>query len=296
MASSTYIAYSIGINEREVEGFLQKFPQLEQLDSDFIKYCCDNCTNSDYPNSLISTEEIIIKTKHKNKSFGSFSSSTHSTHSCRETLLSELSRHEKFIGNYYTKRVSIIRYSKELSKKIDDITLEKVNKFSELYSLPLNIYIIENEIYLLFPSNNFNLNLSSLLLWCFRNVQILDYILEQTSEQRLGMSFLGKILSNAFLEFPEFGNVYNSNFLLSVFSWRLFNTGSQHDDSTYSIGPVRGAEKYGFSTIFKYLKEFYFPLYGDNRSKIELNSDYVDSSLIRTCYEFLDMLSSLKGK
>lgn len=207
------------------------------------------------------------------------------THSCRETLLyslhrslSEISKH-----SYLSKAQVFVEYLQEGSSKLSDSHIEKILKFGEVF-LESRRNIDEfsvaktasNSIVLTMYEDSERsmtaLCVLSMILWIFRNQNILDDVLEKfSSGKKSYLKPLFQYMAVRFLEESGWGDMSNQNLYMSVFCYFVSTGEVLRQNYKWFVNGPESAGKMGIpvESLVGYIKNIYAESgYGLNFGKI----------------------------
>jgi hypothetical protein len=210
-------------------------------------------------------------------------------HTCRETLLSAV----RIVGksaSYVNLISSSLRFY-VLYETLDSMALsrsykEKIFKFIANSGLPFSSYILDQGVLIYLHKYDMQyLWKLSLILFCIRNVKIMDDVLAKFPERVAGNTFLN-YMSQQFLLNPYWGDDFNNHLLLSTYCYAEYNGGFITADSSYN-GPCSSASSnIRADVMYDYITDIYVPCKGTDRIRM---GPYVSESFTKNFINLLDL-------
>ena len=244
MASSTY-NFLVSVRGQSVQRLDGNTIQSALESSETIKWAYDGDLNMD-------------------KRFNGFIQGVE-THTCRETLLNYANKVVTRVmwGHQLTYKMCTFLYLKENGCSLSKTRTDKIMALARKINYPgyctiaQIVYGGNPVIAVTIPCSQIkNMYLASLLLWIFRRVDIMDWLLEHIAEFT-NINFLLKVLSRQFILNPYWGDTANNPILMSVFC-HTFGAGTI---STINYnGPVRFALEISTFQMSQYFQKLYCPM------------------------------------
>lgn len=216
-----------------------------------------------------------IFTPHYNKDTNFIQYKIPGRFSCRESILYHASHHLKQINGLYTSPTLLVEYYYEngdLDKERVDMMM-KIGKlfFSGRYS-PIKVLLTpdnKNSVTVLYSWDKENsgelaedLSKVSMLLYVFRNQEIMEEILDNFDEEDTYHAMY-RFLAKEFLKHEYWSNAANPGLALSLFCYRVAENIMQRSMEFSVNGPSNLAMQISdATTMVQYLKEIYIPVKG----------------------------------
>lgn len=202
-------------------------------------------------------------------------------HTCRETLLGELFLELQML-NFYNDQYGVkyrfpmifIEYFLEsgniLEQQRIDLAMNFANNF--LRESTFHLQVSEKSLILSFsPSDDYMVFTASLLLWIFRNMDIMSYFTETAQDTKnLRFSYFMRKLSTLFLEHSSWQDEANPGVALSLFCYMIFRgIPSLSINPVLISGPSRLAQQCVQPYLLQdYVEQIIHPLVNQENLKI----------------------------